>query len=86
MKYKKTIIFLLSFIAIYGGLYLFFISKSPMPYKFMDFNKNGWVELSEAFTAMDIGVRYINKNNKTCTEYFYLKDGLEAYVDCEKNS
>ena len=52
----------------------------------MDFNNNGWVELSEAFTAIDIGVRYINKDDKTCKEYYYFKDGLPAYVDCEWNS
>ena len=63
--------------------YVLFVFLSPMPYKFMDFNENGWVELKEAFTAIDIEIKNIESNNKTCKEYFYLKDGSQAYVHCE---
>jgi len=68
---------------IYAIIYIFFVLLSPLPYKFMDFNKNEWVELNEAFTAIDIGTRNIENNDKNCLEYFYLKDGIQAYLYCE---
>jgi len=80
---KITMILLVTCISMYAGMYLFFVLLSPMPYKFMDFNKNGWVELNETFTAIDIGTRNMIGHNRTCKEYFYLKDGTQAYVHCK---
>jgi len=83
---KSLFIVLGIFLFVYLSLYLLFISMSPLPYSLMDFNKNGWVELNDAFWAIDIETRKIQKNNKTCLEYYSLKDGLSVYVDCDKTS
>ena len=65
-------------VSVYLGCYLLFVFISPLPYKAMDFDKNGMVELSETFTAIDIGKRNIIINDKTCREYFFFKDGISA--------
>ena len=60
---KFTIVKAVSFIALlYILLYSFFIYISILEYKDMDFNQNGWIELSETFTAIDIGENHLNNN------------------------
>ena len=78
---KFTIVKAVSFIALlYILLYSFFIYISILEYKDMDFNKNGWVELSEIFTAIDIGENHLDNN---CTEYYFLKDGISFLTKCK---
>ena len=78
---KYTIVKVISFIALlYILLYSFFIYISILEYKDMDFNKNGWIELSETFTAIDIGEKNLPNN---CIEYYFLKDGLTFLIKCK---
>ena len=53
---------------------------SILEYKDMDFNKNGWIEFSETFTAIDIGENPLENN---CTEYYFLKDGISFLTKCK---
>jgi murein L,D-transpeptidase YafK len=50
----------------------------------MDFNKNGFVELTEVFSAIDIAKKEIHKDNKVCIEYYLLKDGITVSDRCIK--
>jgi murein L,D-transpeptidase YafK len=78
---KKII---LLFILIYLLCYVVFVNLSVLRYNEMDFNKNGFVELSEAFQAIDIGTREVKTDDKICTEYFFLKDGIKIFDRCKK--
>ncbi|WP_447956372.1 hypothetical protein [Vreelandella sp. EE7] len=49
------------------------------PWKDMDWNENGKVELTEVMSAKDIGVRELDDG---CKEYFSYKDGLTVRVVC----
>ena len=64
---------------LYILLYSFFVYISILEYKDMDFNKNGWIELSETFTAIDIGENHLDNN---CIEYYFLKDGMPFLTKC----
>jgi len=80
---KKIIIF---FLTTYLFLYILLINLSILKYNEMDFNNNGFVELSESFLALDIGVREVKSVNKICNEYFFLKDGIRIFDRCKKLS
>jgi len=80
---KKII---LSFIMIYLLCYLVFVNLSVLKYNEMDFNQNGFVELSEAFQSIDIGTRKVNIDSKICIEYFSLKDGITIFDKCKNSS
>ena len=71
---------IISITLLYILLYSFFVYISILEYKDMDFNKNGWIELSETFTAIDIGENHLDNN---CTEYYFLKDGMPFLTKCK---
>lgn len=78
---KLFIVKIVVFIALlYILFYSFFVYISILDYKDMDFNKNGWIELSETFIAIDIGENHLENN---CTEYYFLKDGLSFLTKCK---
>jgi len=78
---KPPIVKAISFIALlYIFLYGLFVYFSILEYQEMDFNKNGWVEFSEALKAINTSKR---KTPNNCTEYYSLKDGLTILIDCD---
>jgi len=82
-KIKK--VFLTIFFLILGYFILFniFTFLSILPIKYMDFNKNGFVSINEAFRAIDARKRILIVDGKECVEYFDLKDGLPIVLECD---
>ena len=78
---KKLFFF---FILIYLLAYVVLANLSILKFHEMDFNKNGFVELSELFEAVNVGTREVKTDDKICTEYFLLKDGVTLFDRCEK--
>lgn len=56
--------------------------QKPFTWEEMDWNSNGDTTLSEFFQSSDVGVREIEKDGKTCKEYYAYKDGLPLKVIC----
>lgn len=54
---------------------------SPLPLIHIDSDRSGLVSIGEAFNAINIGKRNM-KGRPGCIEYFWLKDGLTAYISC----
>lgn len=54
---------------------------SPLPFRIIDRDGSGVVSALEAIDALNIGKRAVSEK-PSCTEYFWLKDGLPAYEDC----
>jgi len=52
------------------------------PWEDMDWNQNGETSLAEFFRTTDVGVREIQKDGKTCKEYYDYKDGLPIKIVC----
>lgn len=77
--------FSLVFTSIYTALYIFFVSISPLPYNKMDIDNDGWIELSDVFSAIDVGTRETEIDGVKCLEYYYLKDGLPEYIECNSD-
>lgn len=50
--------------------------------KEMDWNQDGITTPGEILSSMDIGVRYVRKEGKVCTDYFAYKDGQTIRMDC----
>ena len=71
-------------VAIPVAAYIFILSFSPLPISVIDRDQSGIVSIGEAFDAIDIGKRQ-SKSSPSCTEYFWLKDGLPAYERCSGN-
>ncbi|WP_133247267.1 hypothetical protein [Azospira sp. I13] len=61
--------------------YVAIIFCSPMPFNVMDRDNSGVVSLIEAIDSLDVGQRVVT-GKESCTEYFWLKDGLPAYEVC----
>lgn len=74
--------FLLAVSVAYLGLTLLFALKSPLPFEVMDTNDDGLVLLSEAMDANDVGKRQMEIDGQTCAEWFWYKDGTEAWTEC----
>ena len=83
---KKGITITLSVVFIvflgYWGLFLYFVSKSPLTYEELDLNENGNVSFFEVEYASSYGRRKIHKDGKECIEYYAQKDGLTLKVEC----
>jgi hypothetical protein len=73
---KKII---LIFISLYVVTYILLVNISDIKYQDMDFNKNGFIELSEIIYSIDIRTRVNKTNESYCIEYFSLKDGLTQF-------
>lgn len=58
------------------------VGCAPFSWATADRNTDGWVSWDEAFSVMDYGVRPIQVANRTCDEYFFLKDGRPLTVIC----
>lgn len=63
--------------------YIAAITVSPLPLKVLDRDSSGIVSLWEASAAIDVGKR-ASADSPGCTEYFWLKDGLPAYIECPR--
>lgn len=61
--------------------YAAILFSSPLPLQVIDRDSSGVVSVFEAIDALDIGQRAVAEK-PSCTEYFWLKDGLSAYEDC----
>ena len=68
-----------------AGLFLYAAALwfSPLPLRVIDRDGSGVVSVFEAIDALDIGKRVVAEE-PSCTEYFWLKDGLPAYEDCHQ--
>ncbi|WP_440876088.1 hypothetical protein [Thalassotalea sp. PLHSN55] len=77
--FRISIIILIAFL----GLYLYTLVSSPLPYSVIDTDNSGIVSITEALNASEIGTRSLIKENETCIDYYWLKDGLSAYQDCK---
>ncbi|WP_417542447.1 hypothetical protein [Methylophaga thalassica] len=64
-------------------VYIWSLFNSPLSFKEMDLNEDGWVSFSEADYTGNYGIRKVGINGKTCTEYFAYKDGLSIKVVCD---
>ena len=62
-------------------IYATVLTVSPLPLVYIDRNRSGLVSIGEALNAINIGKREI-KGRPGCVEYFWLKDGLTAYISC----
>ncbi|THB69513.1 MAG: hypothetical protein D6B28_11080 [Gammaproteobacteria bacterium] len=72
----------ISFVLTGLALYLILLYGLPFTHDEMDMNSNGIVGLSELSYFFDYDTRPIILNNKECTEYFALKDGLQLKIAC----
>ena len=82
MRIKEVLIgfgVLASCSLLYGAV-LFY---SPLPLQVIDRDGSGVVSIVEAIDTLDIGKRAVT-NKPSCTEYYWLKDGLPAYESCTK--
>lgn len=48
----------------------------------MDWDRNGSTSLGEFLSAADTGHREVQRQGKTCTEYFAYKDGMGIKTVC----
>ncbi len=55
----------------------------PFTLKEIDINNSSFITPSEAEYFYNHGKRKIEKNGKTCTEYFAYKDGVALKTVCE---
>lgn len=81
LAFWLTIIGLLVILTV-SSAYLFLITKSPLSFEEMDFNNSGYVTFSELNYANSYGTRELRENDKICTEFFALKDGLRIKLKC----
>jgi hypothetical protein len=79
-----TIITSLTMASILVGAYVFPILSSPLPTNVIDSDSSGFITPIEALEAHDIGRRDYASESNSCTEYYWLKDGLPAYDTCIK--
>ena len=83
MKTKLFFIFS-TFILLYFGVIFLHVFYSPLTYNEIDLNNNGFVDFSEALYGGELGERNITLGHKSCIEYYHLKDGMPAKIDCNK--
>ena len=81
MVMKKAGYICIGFLAVCATAYATILTISPLPLLYIDTNKSGFVSLEEALNSIDIGKRK-NKRHPDCTEYYWLKDGFTAYINC----
>jgi len=74
---------LIAFGTLASGLLLYAAALwfSPLPLRVIDRDGSGVVSVFEAIDALNIGKRSFAEK-PSCTEYFWLKEGLPAYEDC----
>ena len=71
-----------SLIVAVGASYLHLVGTSPLAFEEMDFDENGFVTFFELAYANSYGTRRITEHEKTCTEYYALKDGSQLKIIC----
>jgi hypothetical protein len=64
-----------------GLTYAALLMSSSLPARAMDRDSSGMVSFGEALDARDVGVRP-SAQDRSCTEYYWLKDGTLAHVSC----
>jgi hypothetical protein len=78
---SKSKIFILSLSLVFSAIYGYGIAKSPLPYSVIDRDGSYIVSPLELIDSFDVGIRV--RNSDGCKEYFWLKDGLTAYLVCD---
>jgi len=81
MVMKRAIYICIGLMAVCALAYALVLIVSPLPLPYIDRDRSGLVSIGEALNAIDIGKRKI-KGRPGCVEYFWLKDGLTAYISC----
>ena len=80
---KKTIIVVVALLAIgYLSVRSFAAWSKGFYWKEMDWNQDGQTSLSEFIASSDVGLRDVQKDGKTCREFFSFKDGMPVKVIC----
>lgn len=51
-------------------------------YNELDFNNDGHVTIGDYMKAIDLDKRQVQKEERACTEYYYLKDGMAYSLKC----
>lgn len=65
------------------GPYLIARAGVPVTYSEADLDHDGWVSLGEALYLSDAGTRSVQRaGERSCVEYFALKDGLPIKTVC----
>ena len=64
-----------------GLAFVALVLLSPLPLRVLDRDSSGFVSFGEALDSHDVGSRP-SKQEPSCTEFFWLKDGTVAYVSC----
>jgi hypothetical protein len=85
MVIKKAILIFFILLAVCAMAYATALSVSPLPMVYIDRDRSGLVSIKEAINANYIGQRE-TKDHPGCFEYFWLKDGLTAYINCPDNN
>ena len=65
-----------------SSLWVWFYLLHGYSLKEMDWNQDGITTPGEILSSMDVGVRYVCKEGKVCTDYFAYKDGQTIRMDC----
>ena len=65
-----------------GSLWLMHYLSYVCSLKEIDWNQGGITTSGEILSSIDIGVRYVCKEGKVCTDYFAYKDGQTIRIDC----
>jgi len=65
-----------------ASLWVWFYLLHGYSLKEMDWNQDGITTPGEILSSMDVGVRYVCKEGKVCTDYFAYKDGQTIRMDC----
>lgn len=72
-----------SLIVAVGASYLHLVGTSPLAFHEMDFDENGFVTFSELVYANSYATRHITGHDRSCTEYYALKDGSQLKIICD---
>ena len=85
MVMKKITYICIALLAVCSLAYVIVLSTSPLPLICIDRDRSGLVSIGEAFDALNIGKRDI-KDCPNCVEYYWLKDGVTAYISSPNNN
>ncbi len=84
MIIKRAGYICIGLMAVFSTTYASILAVSPLPLLYIDRNRSGLVSIGEALNSIDIDKRKVT-GQPDCIEYFWLKDGLTAYISCPKS-
>jgi hypothetical protein len=66
-----------------GAIYLYLLGNTPLSFASMDFDGNGVVTFGELAYAGAYETRRVPVAEKSCTEFYSLKDGRRLKLECD---